>query len=60
MSLRRECPCDLDGICPYEDMHSGYFGSCEYWCGSDPEEDWRPEEEDWRPAEEDWRPEEDE
>lgn len=39
MSLRRNCPCDLDGICPYEDMHSGYIGSCEYWCGSDEPED---------------------
>ena len=44
MSLRAQCPCDLDGICPYEDMHSGYYESCEYWCGSDPEEDYVPEE----------------
>ena len=44
MSLRAQCPCDLDGICPYEDKHSGYYESCEYWCGSDPEEDYVPEE----------------
>ena len=35
MSLRKMTPCDCDGICPYEDMHSGYMNSCEYWCGAD-------------------------
>jgi len=49
MSLRRNCPCDLDGICPYEDMHSGYMNSCEYWCGADEPQDnpsdWYEEEE---------------
>lgn len=39
MSIRRCCPCDTDGICPYEDMHSGYFGSCEYWCGAEEPQD---------------------
>lgn len=39
MSLRRNCPCDLDGICPYENMHSGYMNSCEYWCGADEPDD---------------------
>ena len=39
MSIRKNCPCDLDGICPYEDMHSGYIGSCEYWCGADEPQD---------------------
>ena len=47
MSIRNNCPCDIDGVCPYEDMHSGYFGSCEYWCGSiepqDDPESWEPE-----------------
>ena len=39
MALRNICPCDVDGICPYEDMHSGYFNSCEYWCGADEPQD---------------------
>lgn len=51
MSLRRNCPCDLDGICPYEDMHSGYIGSCEYWCGAEePEDDpevWEDDDDDF-------------
>lgn len=36
MSLRRNCPCDLDGICPYD---AEYFSSCEYWCGADEPQD---------------------
>lgn len=39
MSLRKMTPCDCDGICPYEDMHSGYMNSCEYWCGADEPQD---------------------
>ena len=39
MSLRSNCPCDVDGICPYEDMHSGYMNSCEWWCGADEPQD---------------------
>ena len=39
MSVRRNTPCDLDGICPYENMHSGYWNSCEYWCGAEEPED---------------------
>ena len=39
MSIRKNTPCDLDGVCPYEDMHSGYFNSCEYWCGADEPQD---------------------
>ena len=35
MSVKLVCPCDIDGVCPYEDMHSGYFGSCEYFCGAE-------------------------
>lgn len=37
MSLRRNTPCDLDGICPYESESNG---SCEYWCGADEPEDY--------------------
>lgn len=40
MSIRRETPCDLDGICPYA---SESYGSCEYWCGADDLEDDPPE-----------------
>ena len=53
MSLRKNCPCDIDGICPYEDMHSGYMNSCEYWCGADePQDNWdtwevEPSRDDW-------------
>jgi hypothetical protein len=36
MSLRKDTPCDLDGICPYE---SGEYCSCEYWCGADEPQD---------------------
>ena len=36
--MKKNCPCDLDGVCPYDDFHSGYIGSCEYWCGEEPEE----------------------
>ena len=43
MSLRRDCPCDLDGFCPYD---TEYFSGCEYWCGADEPEDY-PEEEDF-------------
>ena len=43
MSLRRETPCDHDGICPYAYMHSGYMNSCEYWCGAEEPEDYEYE-----------------
>lgn len=36
MSVRNGCPCDLDGVCPYE---SESWGSCEYWCGSEEPQD---------------------
>jgi len=32
MSLKHECACDLDGVCPYD---AEYIGDCEYWCGED-------------------------
>ena len=38
MSVRQHTPCD-DGVCPYADMHSGYWNSCEYWCGLEESED---------------------
>ena len=47
MSLRKNCPCDIDGVCPYE---AKYISSCEYWCGQEEPEDepdiWDPEEEE--------------
>ena len=39
MSIRKNTPCECDGICPYADMHSGYMNSCEYWCGEDEPQD---------------------
>lgn len=33
--MRRECPCDLDGICPYD---AEYSRDCEFWCPEEPEE----------------------
>ena len=41
MSIRSNCPCDVDGVCPYD---AEYFGSCEYWCGADEPTD---DPEDW-------------
>lgn len=45
MSVRKNTPCDLDGVCPYE---AEQWGDCEYWCGADePQdtpEDWDEEE----------------
>ena len=32
MSIRKNTPCDIDGICPYE---AEYNCDCEYWCGED-------------------------
>lgn len=40
MSIRRETPCDLDGICPYG---AEIWEACEYYCGSDEPEDYPPE-----------------
>jgi len=34
--LKKNCPCDIDGICPYDSEHDY---TCEYWCGDDPEWD---------------------
>ena len=46
MALRKVCPCDISGVCPYAE----YFGTCEYWCGADEPaddpQDWEEEEED--------------
>lgn len=33
--MRKNTPCDLDGICPYD---AQYSRDCEYWCGEEPEE----------------------
>lgn len=35
MSVRKNTPCDCDGICPYE---AEYGYSCEYWCGEEDED----------------------
>ncbi len=37
MSIRKNTPCDLDGICPYE---AEYNCDCEYWCGAEEPEDY--------------------
>lgn len=37
MSIRKNCPCDLDGICPYE---AEYHSTCEYYCGVDEPDDY--------------------
>lgn len=36
MSIRKNTPCDIDGICPYA---AEYGRDCEYWCGADEPED---------------------
>ena len=36
MSIKLCCPCDVDGVCPYD---AQYFNDCEYWCGADEPED---------------------
>ncbi len=36
MSLRKVCPCDHDGVCPFD---AQYMRDCEYWCGADEPED---------------------
>lgn len=36
MKFQPICPCDMDGICPYE-AETG--GSCEYWCGEEEPQD---------------------
>ena len=42
MSLRKNTPCDIDGICPYE---AEYGYTCEYYCGADePDDDY---DDDW-------------
>ena len=37
MSLNLNCPCDVDGICPFD---ATYNCDCEYWCGQDEPEDY--------------------
>ena len=36
MSLRKNTPCDCDGICPYD---SQSWGSCEWFCGEEEPQD---------------------
>ena len=35
--MRRVCPCDIDGVCPYD---AQYNRDCEYWCAEEPEPDY--------------------
>ena len=37
MVIRSNCPCDIDGVCPYE---AEEFSSCDYWCGTDEPQDY--------------------
>jgi hypothetical protein len=37
MSIRKNTPCDLDGVCPYD---AEYNCDCEYWCGADEPQDY--------------------
>lgn len=45
MSIRKNTPCDCDGVCPYD---AEYSRDCEYWCGveepQDNPEEWEEEE----------------
>ena len=36
MAIRKNTPCDCDGICPY---NAEYGGDCEYWCGAEEPQD---------------------
>lgn len=52
--LRKDCPCDLDGFCPYA---TEFLESCYYWCGeedSDGDPDTAPA--DWTYYDEDTIP----
>jgi len=51
MSLRKNCPCDIDGVCPYD---AEYGNTCEYYC-SEPEPEDTPE--TWYPWDEEEDPE---
>lgn len=37
MSIRQNCPCDYDGVCPYDAEDNR---DCEYWCGAEEPEDY--------------------
>lgn len=37
MSIKRVCPCDIDGVCPYD---AQYSRDCEYFCGAEEPEDY--------------------
>lgn len=41
--MKRNCPCDIDGVCPY---NAEYSRDCEYWCGQEEPEDY-PEYEEY-------------
>jgi len=48
--LRNNCPCDIDGICPYDAQS---WGTCDWYCGEpEPQDDWdrwecEPSRDDW-------------
>lgn len=55
VSIRKNCPCDVDGVCPYD---AEYDRDCEYWCGAEEPEDY-PEDDGWdqwecEPNRDDW------
>lgn len=37
MSIKLTCPCDIDGVCPYD---AQYSRDCEYFCGADEPDDY--------------------
>ena len=58
MSLRKNTPCDCDGICPYD---ATYGHDCEYWCGAEEPQDYPDDWDRWEiePSRDDWDEEED-
>lgn len=44
MSIRKDSPCEVDGICPYE---AEYSSTCEYYCSAEEPEDYPEWEDDY-------------
>ena len=42
--LRKNCPCDIDGICPYD---AEYISTCEYYCSEEEPSDDHPDDCDY-------------
>ena len=53
MSIRKNTPCDCDGICPYDAL---YGHDCEYWCGAEEPQDYPDGWDKWEiePSRDDW------